>query len=154
MAAAHHVRRLRGVDTQGTQRTSVDPWFPPLGNSIPRAANLRQRRTDVVTESTSTLRWERGLEVCATIRTATRLHLTARADDESLALVIMLKPAAARGKRLPETMVAKICRVTRHATNAAVLNRVRRTHRGAQRGKSCSQKMTEGPRLAQSSPNW
>ena len=34
---------------------------------------------------------------------------------------VMLKPAAARGKRLPETMVAKICRVTRHATNASVL---------------------------------
>ena len=26
---------------------------------------------------------------------------------------VMLKPAAARGKRLPETLVAKICRVTR-----------------------------------------
>ena len=42
-------------------------------------------------------------------------------DGEWIGRSVMLKPAAARGKRLPETMVAKICRVTRHATNAAVL---------------------------------
>ena len=42
-------------------------------------------------------------------------------DGEWVGRSVMLKPAAARGKRLPETTVAKICRVTRHATNAAVL---------------------------------
>ena len=34
-------------------------------------------------------------------------------DGEWVGLCVMLKPAAARGKRLPETLVAKICRVTR-----------------------------------------
>ena len=42
-------------------------------------------------------------------------------DGEWVGRSVMLKASAARGKRLPETMVAKICRVTRHATNAAVL---------------------------------
>ena len=42
-------------------------------------------------------------------------------DGEWVGRSVMLKPAAARGKRLPETMVAKICRVTRRATNASVL---------------------------------
>ena len=47
---------------------------------------------------------------------------TARGHDSQWACrSVMLKPAAARGKRLPETMVAKIRRVTRHAMNAAVL---------------------------------
>ena len=40
-------------------------------------------------------------------------------DGEWVGRSVMLKPA--RGKRLPETMVAKICRVSRHATNASVL---------------------------------
>ena len=34
-------------------------------------------------------------------------------DGEWVGRSVMLKPAAARGKRLPETMVAKICRVSR-----------------------------------------
>ncbi len=34
---------------------------------------------------------------------------------------VMLKPAAARGKRLPETMVTTICRISWHATCASVL---------------------------------
>ena len=45
--------------------------------------------------------------------------LDTEVDGEWVGRSVMLKPA--RGKRLPETMVAKICRVTRHATNAAVL---------------------------------
>ncbi len=42
-------------------------------------------------------------------------------DGEWVGRSVMLKASAARGKRLPETMVAKICRVSRHATNASVL---------------------------------
>ena len=34
-------------------------------------------------------------------------------DGEWVGRSVMFKPAAARGKRLPETLVAKICRVTR-----------------------------------------
>ena len=34
-------------------------------------------------------------------------------DGEWVGRSVMLKPAAARGKRLPETLVEKICRVTR-----------------------------------------
>ena len=34
---------------------------------------------------------------------------------------VMLKPAAARGKRLPETLVAKICRVTHSGMIASVI---------------------------------
>ena len=34
-------------------------------------------------------------------------------DGEWVGRCVMLKPAAARGKRLPETLVEKICRVTR-----------------------------------------
>ena len=42
-------------------------------------------------------------------------------DSEWVGRSVMLKPAAAQGKRLPETIVAKIRRVTWHATNASVL---------------------------------
>ena len=48
-------------------------------------------------------------------------NLDTDVDGEWVGRSVMLKPAAARGKRLPETMVAKICRVSRHATNASVL---------------------------------
>ena len=47
--------------------------------------------------------------------------LAAGLDGEWAGRSVMLRPAAARGKRLPETMVAKICRVSRHATHASVL---------------------------------
>ena len=42
-------------------------------------------------------------------------------DGEWVGRCVMLKPAAARGKRLPETLVAKICRVTRSGMVASVI---------------------------------
>ena len=47
--------------------------------------------------------------------------LAERLDGEWVGRWVMLKPAAARGKRLPETLVAKVCRVTRSGTTAAVV---------------------------------
>ena len=42
-------------------------------------------------------------------------------DGEWVGRSVMLKPAAARGKRLPETLVAKICRVTRSGMTASAI---------------------------------
>ena len=42
-------------------------------------------------------------------------------DGEWIGKCVMLKPAAARGKRLPETVVATIRRISRHAATTAVL---------------------------------
>ena len=59
--------------------------------------------------------------------------LAERLDGEWVGRSVMLKPAAARGKRLPETFVAKICRVSRRGMTASVLlqysaNGVTKTH--------------------------
>ena len=42
-------------------------------------------------------------------------------DSEWVGRSTMLKPAAAHGKRLPETTVATVRRVSQHATSTAVL---------------------------------
>ena len=42
-------------------------------------------------------------------------------ESEWIGRSVMLRPAAARGKRLPETTVATVRRVSQHATSTAVL---------------------------------
>ena len=42
-------------------------------------------------------------------------------ESEWIGRCVMLRPAAARGKRLPETTVATVRRVSQHATSTAVV---------------------------------